>query len=39
MKSQGRVGDKLFAAKLNFRATGVGPARGEDDEIVADSRY
>jgi hypothetical protein len=39
LKSQGRVGDKLFAAKLYFRAIGVGPTRGDDDEAGADSRY
>ncbi len=39
LKSQGRVGDKLFAAKLFFRAIGVGPSRSDDDEIGADSRY
>jgi len=39
LKSQGRIGDKLFAAKLLFRAIGVGPSRSDDDEIGADSRY
>ena len=39
LKSQGRVADKLFAAKLFFRAIGVGPTRSEDDEMGADSRY
>src|SRR5712671_7903441 len=39
LKSQGRIGDKLFAAKLLFRAIGVGPSRSDDDDIGADSRY
>ena len=39
LKSQGRIGDKLFAAKLMFRPTGVGPTRSDDDEMGADSRY
>ena len=38
LKSQGRISEKLFAAKLLFRATGVGPARSDDDESGADSR-
>jgi hypothetical protein len=38
LKSQGRVSEKLFAAKLLFRATGVGPTRSDDDETEADSR-
>jgi hypothetical protein len=38
LKSQGRISEKLFAAKLWFRPTGVGPTRGDDDEIGADSR-
>jgi hypothetical protein len=42
LKPQGRIGDKLFAAKLLFRMTGVGPARGDDDDLFGetrDSRY
>jgi len=39
LKSQGRISDKLFAAKLLFRPTGVGPTRGDEDEMGADSRY
>lgn len=31
LKSQGRVGDKLFAAKLIYRLTGVAPRPDEDD--------
>ncbi len=31
LKSQGRIGDKLFAAKLVYRLTGIGPRRDEDD--------
>src|SRR5260370_2040077 len=38
LKSQGRVGDKLFAAKLFFRPIGVGPTRGDDHESAAHSR-
>ena len=39
LKSQGRISEKLFAAKLLFRAMGVGPTRSDDDETGADSRY
>lgn len=39
LKSQGRISEKLFAAKLLFRATGVEPARSDYDEIGVDSRY
>ena len=39
LKSQGRISEKLFAAKLLFRATGVGPTRSDEDEIGVDSRY
>ena len=35
LKSQGRLGDKLFAAKLIFRVTGVGPRPDEDDILAA----
>ena len=38
LKSEGRIGDKLFAAKLSFRPTGLGPTHGNDGEIEADSR-
>ncbi len=31
LKSQGRLGDKLFAAKLVYRLTGIGPRHDEDD--------
>jgi hypothetical protein len=31
LKSQGRLGDKLFAAKLIYRLTGVAPRPDEDD--------
>ena len=34
LKSQGRISEKLFAAKLLFRATGVGPTRSDDDETI-----
>jgi hypothetical protein len=36
LKSQGRISEKVFAAKLLFRPTGVGPTRGDDDEKEAD---
>jgi len=39
LKSQGRIGDKVFAAKLLFRPMGVGPSRSDDDDTSADSRY
>ena len=39
LKSQGRISDKLIAAKLLFRPTGVGPTRGDEDEMGSDSRY
>ena len=41
LKPQGRIGDKLFAAKLIYRMTGVAP-RPDDDDLYAetmDSRY
>jgi hypothetical protein len=41
LKSQGRIGDKLFAAKLLYRITGVAP-RPDDDDLYAEtveSRY
>ncbi|HLK85458.1 MAG TPA: hypothetical protein VKT27_03050 [Candidatus Binataceae bacterium] len=31
LKPQGRLGHKLFAAKLLYRATGVAPTRAEDE--------
>ena len=34
LKSQGRISEKLFAAKLLFRATGIGPTRSDDDETI-----
>ena len=39
LKSQGRISEKVFAAKLLFRATGLGSTRGDEDEMGADSRY
>ena len=39
LKSQGRISEKLFAAKLLFRAIGVGPSRSDEDDTGADSRY
>ena len=38
LKSQGRISEKFFAAKLLFRASGAGPTRRNDDETGADSR-
>jgi hypothetical protein len=37
LKSRGRISEKLFAAKLSFRPTGVGPTHSDDDETEADS--
>lgn len=39
LKPQGRIGDKLFAAKLFFRMTGVGPTVREDEDLFEESRY
>ena len=36
LKPQGRIGDKLFAAKLLFHLTGVGPVRGEEDDLTSE---
>jgi hypothetical protein len=33
LKSQGRISEKVFAAKLLFRATGLGPTRSDEDEM------
>jgi hypothetical protein len=33
LKPQGRMGNKLFAAKLIFRVTGVAPRHDEDDAL------
>src|SRR5215469_16688296 len=35
LKSRGRISERLFAAKLLFHGTGVGPARSDDDEMGA----
>ena len=32
LKSQGRLGNKLFAAKLLYRATGVASTRADEEE-------
>ncbi len=38
LKPQGRIGDKLFGAKLVFRLTGVSESRAnEDDELYETS--
>jgi hypothetical protein len=34
LKPQGRIGDKLFSAKLIYRLTGVGPRPDEDDAYI-----
>ncbi len=39
LKPQGRIGDKLFAAKLMFRITGIGPSTRDDEDLFGDSRY
>lgn len=33
LKSEGRIGEKLFAAKLVFRLTGVNAPSSDDDDI------
>jgi hypothetical protein len=38
LKPQGRIREKLFAARLQFRPTGIGPTRGDDDETGAGPR-
>jgi hypothetical protein len=38
LRSQGRIGDKLFAAKLVFRMTGVAESRQDDDESTGSRR-
>jgi len=35
LKPQGRLGNKLFSAKLVFRATGVAPRIDDDDLLDA----
>jgi len=32
LKPEGRIGKRLFQAKLLFRATGLGPSFGDDEE-------
>jgi hypothetical protein len=32
LKSQGKIGDKLFAAKLIFRVMGTAPAASDDED-------
>jgi len=34
LKSEGRINEKLFAAKLFFRATRIGPTRSDGDETI-----
>jgi hypothetical protein len=38
LKPQGRIGDKLFAAKLLFRLTGIGPSRSDEDDPFSEGR-
>jgi hypothetical protein len=38
LKSQGRISEKLFAAKLLFRPTGAGRTSSDEDETGTDSR-
>lgn len=38
LKPQGRIGEKLIAAKLLFRLTGVGPTRSDDDDPFGEGR-
>jgi len=35
LKPQGRIGEKLFAAKLHFHLTGVGPSRSDEDDLTS----
>jgi len=37
LKPQGRIGDKLFAAKLFFRMTGIGPSVRDDEDLFGDA--
>jgi hypothetical protein len=37
LKSQGRLGNKLFGAKLTFRLTGVAPLPDEDERVAQDA--
>jgi len=37
LKPQGRIGDKLFAAKLQFRLTGVGPSIRDEEDLFGES--
>jgi hypothetical protein len=39
LKPQGRIGEKLFAAKLLFKMTGVGPSVRDDEDLFGESRY
>jgi hypothetical protein len=41
LKPQGRLGNKLFAAKLLYRATGVASTRADEEEPLfgEDSPY
>lgn len=34
LKSQGRLGNKLFSAKLIYRMTGVAPRQDEDETLA-----
>ncbi len=42
LKPQGRLGDKLFSAKLVFRLMGIGPSHSDEDDLFSEtpeSRY
>ena len=39
LKPQGRIGDKIFGAKLMFRTTGVTTSSSEDEDGYGASRY
>lgn len=36
LKPAGRLGDKLFSAKLTFKLTGVGPSASEEGDLLDD---
>jgi len=37
LKSEGRIAPKLFAAKLMFRLTGVGPSARDDEDVFGEN--
>jgi hypothetical protein len=38
LRSQGRIGDKLFAAKLVFRMMGSAESRRDDEDFTSSAR-